>query len=239
MSQKVSEFYQEGKKYFDRQDYENALISFRKAIENKEVNEDLYMSGARSARALNLLTDSVLILEKGIELIPGSATIWSEYGVSFFHLGDKSKALECMNKAVELDAENSYRYSSRAYIRANMGDTGGAIEDYNTAVELDPNDEIAFNNLGLLQEKLGYQQEAQNSFRKSDELLKKKGEGPLIERKESDQDHLSEPINSAEANDKSPKLTLGFYFKTVGKVFTDKSERKQLVRFLKGKNGKK
>ena len=51
------------------------------------------------------------------------------------------------------------------------GDLRGAIEDYKRAVELDPEDAVTWNNLGLLEEQLGYQEQAKERYRVSDELL--------------------------------------------------------------------
>lgn len=50
-------------------------------------------------------------------------------------------------------------------------DLDGALADYKKALELDPDDAITWNNLGLLEERMGYQQQAQERFKVSDELL--------------------------------------------------------------------
>lgn len=92
------------------------------------------------------------------------------HGLAKFYVKDISCLAE-LDKAVELDPENPYRYSSRAYIRDVMGDTSAAIEDYLKTIELDPEDHIAFNNLGMLQEKAGRQEKAKKSFAKADEIL--------------------------------------------------------------------
>jgi tetratricopeptide (TPR) repeat protein len=72
-----------------------------------------------------------------------------------------------------LEPENPYRYSSRAYIRDACGDTEGAYKDYQVAVKLDPDDAIAHNNLGLIEEKLGYQADAKKRYTKADKLAEK------------------------------------------------------------------
>ena len=45
----------------------------------------------------------------------------------------------------------------------------GAIEDYKRTVELDPEDAVTWNNLGLLEEQLGYQEQAKERYRVSDD----------------------------------------------------------------------
>jgi tetratricopeptide (TPR) repeat protein len=91
-------------------------------------------------------------------------------GICKFHLRLKS-SMEDMDKAIELDSDNGYRYSCRAYIKDKIGDTEGCIEDYKISLELDPNNEITLNNLGLAEEKLGYTRNARERFKKSDQLL--------------------------------------------------------------------
>ena len=56
-------------------------------------------------------------------------------------------------------------------MRLALGDTHGAIADYQHALELDPDDAVTWNNLGLLEEQLGYQEQAKERYRVSDELL--------------------------------------------------------------------
>ena len=48
--------------------------------------------------------------------------------------------------------------------------THEAIADYEKAIELDPEDAVAQNSLGLLQEQLGYKQEAKKRFEIAHEL---------------------------------------------------------------------
>ena len=91
--------------------------------------------------------------------------------VSHFHCGDKDVALGWLNKAADIQPDYSYRYASRGWMKQACGDLRGAIEDYKRAVELDPEDAVTWNNLGLLEEQLGYQEQAKERYRVSDELL--------------------------------------------------------------------
>ena len=114
---------------------------------------------------------ALVILDKLIKGSPNNASYYSERGVIYFHLKKKQEALSDMNMAVELEPLKSYRYASRAYILGHYGKTELAISDYEKAIELDPEDAIAHNNLGLLQEQLGYQQNAKTNFSKADDLI--------------------------------------------------------------------
>lgn len=91
--------------------------------------------------------------------------------VCHFHCGEKEVALTWLNRAANTQPDYSYRYSSRGWMKQATGDTHGAIEDYKKALELDPEDAVTWNNLGLLEEQLGYQEQAKERYRVSDELL--------------------------------------------------------------------
>ena len=91
--------------------------------------------------------------------------------VCHFHCGEKEAALSWLNQAADMQPDYSYRYSSRGWMKQASGDIHGAIEDYKKALELDPDDAVTWNNLGLLEEQLGYQEQAKERYRVSDELL--------------------------------------------------------------------
>jgi len=111
------------------------------------------------------------------------AELFAQRGVAHYHLGDLPSALADLNTALELEPQNPYRHSSRAYMRDAMGDTAGAIADYEKAIRLDPDDAVAHNNLGMLEEKMGRNQKAQTLFAFADKLMADSGQTePIGER---------------------------------------------------------
>lgn len=119
--------------------------------------------------------EAIPFLDKAIKAEPNNPNIYNDRGISFLHTSQKQKALADMEKAVELEPDYAYRYCARAYVKDSLGDTQAAVDDYLIAVKLEPDDAIALNNLGLLEEKLGYQQKAQRRFEKADALSKQNG----------------------------------------------------------------
>lgn len=113
---------------------------------------------------------ALLAYNKAIAITPDDPDLFSERGVTHFHLGNKHQALKDMNKAVELEPDYSYRYASRAYIKDSIGMIKEAIDDYKMAVTLDPSDAISLNNLGMLEEKLGYTVSSREHLKKADEI---------------------------------------------------------------------
>ena len=133
---------------------------------------------------------------EALKKAPNHPDILSHRGVCYLHLNQKKNCLDDFNLSLQLQPDYSYRYASLAYAKDYFGDIDGAISAYEKAIELDPEDAVAYNNLGLLQEKKGYQQKAQRQFEKADKLAK-------IERKFMDR------LDKDEIRDTSPAPVKG------------------------------
>ena len=174
---------------------------------------------------------AVELYNLAIEIQPDNADVYSDRGVAYYHLKKLNLSLMDMDKALELDSTNPYRYASRAYIKDACGDTEGAIADYKRTIELDPEDAIAFNNLGLLEEKLGRQNAAKVNFKKADELADKLGLniGQFQETQTS-----TESTGNSTTQDTAPQnVESSNILKESAKVFTDKNTFREFVRFVK------
>ena len=189
-------------------------------------------------KALNSLRnknypEAVKFFDLLIELHPDNADAYSERGVSKLHMNDLKGALSDINKSLDLEPQNAYRYASRAFIKARIGDTEGAIKDYKRAIELDPENAVSHNNLGLLEEKLGYENQSNNRFLLADKLAE-------IEDQSSDDKHIGNPniavnelldeLNIKVVKQYNPPLTIWNYMLA---VFFSKKHRNDYFRFLK------
>lgn len=131
-----------------------------------------YFDKGKSAYKDENYVQAVELFSKALDADPDNAYIYYERGISYFHLNKKSLALVDFDKAAELQPENPFRFSSRAYVRDACGDIDGAIKDYKRTITIDPDDSVAHNNLGLLEEKKGYASYTQR-YKKADELADK------------------------------------------------------------------
>ena len=156
------------------------------------------------------------IVEVGIVTpVAGSARAWRFDDQTLVVLSRAARlhedlALDWLNKAVDVQPHYSYRYASRGWMKQACGDLRGAIEDYKRTVELDPEDAVTWNNLGLLEEQLGYQEQAKERYRVSDELLgilKERGIDPETDapafRERPQQPTLPDDPSPAETSSKS------------------------------------
>lgn len=182
---------------------------------------------------------ALIAFNKALEKSPNNPIILSQRGVLYLHMNKKKNCLDDLNLALKFEPDNSYRYASRAYAKDFFGDLDGAIEDYEVAVKLDPEDAVAHNNLGLLLEKKGYQNKAQQKFEKADKLAKiekkifdqlDKDEGGTKEVKEDSPSPSSGEKLQPKKLEKEKSISSGKLFI---QVFTNKSVFVEFVSFIK------
>ena len=204
---------EKGKALFEKQKYEEAIQALNHFLLVQKNNADALYTRAICFRKINDFEKSIADLSTILIRLPDEATLFCDRGISHFHNKNITAAMEDMNKAVELDAMNPFRYSSRAYIRANI-DIDGAIKDYKKAIELDPEDAVSYNNLGLLEENLGKMSSAKNSFKIADKII-----GYSSEKRYLKEEKIIDQNDS--------------FWKIIFKVFTSKVTRKEYFAYLK------
>jgi Flp pilus assembly protein TadD len=164
------------------------------------------------------------LLENGVS----DGNLLHDRAVCIFQLGRQKEALQELDKAVDKEPNNPYRYASRAWMRSALKDVDGAISDYKKALELDPEDAISLNNLGLLEEQYGHRKAAQERFKKADTLLgilKDAGVDP------SEAEPAPSPTEP-EKKEAQPHEKKGLWAE-VKAVFTEPKQAKAFFRFVR------
>jgi tetratricopeptide (TPR) repeat protein len=213
---------EQGKKHFENENYQAALDCFTSFLSMHILHADALFFRAICHRKLGDYKSSIIDFTAVLKKLPEEATIYSERGVSYFHNKQIDLSLQDMDKAVALEPHKAYRYSSRAFIKAYK-DVEGAIADYKKAIALDPEDEISYNNLGLLEENQGRYKEAQESYKKSNEII---GYHP-------EQRQQPTPPSTPETTATTPSFGSVF-----ASVFTSQAARKDFWNFVKNIFGK-
>jgi len=171
---------------------------------------------------------------EALKKAPNHPDILSHRGVCYLHLNQKKNCLDDLNLSLQLQPDYSYRYASLAYAKDYFGDIDGAIAAYEKAIELDPEDAIAYNNLGLLQEKKGYQQKAQRQFEKADKLAKI--ERKFMDRLDKDEIRDASPAPGKGETLQPKKLTPDKVLsrkEVYRSLFTDGKTFKEFIVFIK------
>lgn len=212
---------EEGKQLYRDQNFEQAVVVLTEFLAEYPNHADGFFYRGVCYRKLDRFNESISDFNSIIAKLPDEPTLLCERAISLFKNQQIDLALNDLNKAVELDTNNPFRYTSRAFIRAYV-DIDGAIEDYQKAIELDPDDEIAYNNLGLLQEQKGNFKEAKKSFNESNKII---GYDPAKRQEEQDDNNLDSMTKDEKTYLNSWELIKG--------IFTSKEIRKEYFLFLK------
>ena len=226
---------EKGKSLFEKQEFESAIKELNIFLVDNINNADALYTSAICYRKTAQFELSIQDFTTILSRLPNEPTLLCDRGISHFHNKDIPSAMKDMDKAVEIDPENPYRYSSRAYIRSRS-DINGAISDYEKAIELDPKDEISYNNLGLLQENAGRMKAAKKNYAKGNSLISynPKNRKERLDAKEKvldikDNKQVQEGhINNLEVEENQASL-----WETMLSVFTSKTTRKEYFLFVK------
>ena len=210
---------EEGKKLYQEQKFDAAIETLNSFLEAYPNHADGLFYRGVCLRKLDKFNASITDFDALLSKLPDEPTLLCERAISLFKNEQIELAMLDLNKAVELDSNNPYRYTSRAFIRAYV-DIDGAIEDYQKAIALDPEDEIAYNNLGLLQEQKGNFKEAKQNFKKSNKII---GYDPEARNLKKEENIVQEKEQKTYHN--AWQLFLG--------LLTSNTVRKEYFRFMK------
>jgi len=206
--------------------YQEAILGLNTIISTEPYNTEALVWLAKAQFKLEQYDLSIENYSKLINLLPSIADLYSDRGLCYHMAGEVKPAIEDFNKAVELEPENAYRYSCRAFVKDYYKDYQGALEDYNKAIKLDPKDAITYNNKGVLEEKLGFAEQAQDSFNTSNELQGIDLDKELSTINIENHTQITLPIP------KTKKLTISKYLEVLKSIFTSTKGLGEFLKFL-------
>lgn len=94
-------------------------------------------------------------------------------GLAYYNKSDYSKAVECFQKAIEVNSDNSEYVVSLGMSLLEAGDTLEAVNTFMSLIETDPNNRGAYRGLGIAYMRDGKYTEAETYFAKVEELSEK------------------------------------------------------------------
>lgn len=209
-------------------EYEEAIEGLQVLLKQDQYNTEALIWLAKAQFKLEVYDEAIANYNTLINLLPSIADLYSDRGLCYHMAGEYKTALQDFDKAVDLEPTNAYRYSCRAFVKGYHKDYEGALNDYNKAIELDPEDAIAYNNKGILEEQMGYANEAQKSFERSNEIQGIDLDKELAKINQTSAPEITLPTQQ------SKKVTFGSYLKTLRSIFT-KSGFNDFLNFLRSK----
>lgn len=210
-------------------DYQKVVNELTNILASDNYNTEALVWLAKAQFKLEQYNKAIDTYNKLINLLPSVADLYSDRALCYHLAGEAKAALKDFDKAVDLEPENAYRYSCRAFVKDYYKDFKGALDDYNKAIEIDPEDAITHNNKGVLEEKLGFAEQARQSFTTSNKIQGIDLDKELAKINISDSPPITLPKIEPE------KLSMSSYFSVVKAVFSTKKGFKEFIGFLTGK----
>ena len=164
------DYYRQGNRYCDSEEYENAIVSYDKAIKQKTDYADAYYNRGVTYGKLGESEKAIADYSKAIELKPDYAKAYNNRGCTYDDLGESEKAIADYSKAVELKPDYADAYYNRGCANSKLGESEKAIADYSKAIELKPGYAEAYNNRGYTYDDLGESEKAIADYSKAIEL---------------------------------------------------------------------
>lgn len=145
----------EGFKFLDKGQYDQAILKFKKAIElDPSVAEAHRLLGV-SYREAGRLRDAMEHLEAAVRLNPNDYLGHFDLGINLLRLRRSDDAFAALDQARRLNPKDGDIYG---YLGNLMGDTGRfeeAINFYRQAAEIVPDQPVNFHNIGAAYVQLG------------------------------------------------------------------------------------
>ena len=99
-----------------------------------------------------------------------TAEEWFNEGYDLYNQGRYEEAIECYNKALEIDPDYGDAWNNKGIVLDDLGRYEEAIECYNKALEIDPDNAYVWNNKGVSLYHLGRYEEAIECYNKALEI---------------------------------------------------------------------
>ncbi|MBN1345276.1 MAG: sulfatase-like hydrolase/transferase [Phycisphaerae bacterium] len=163
-------FHRLGQLEAEQNQHEQAVDSFRKAIELRGDRAETHHALARSLRALGKDDQSLMHLREAVRLDPKLAAAQADLGLALAQRNRLDEASKAFEQAVLITPDSAVRRYNWALILARMGNAAESETQLREAVRLEPNFPAAHYNLGLVLQMQGRNEEARKHLDRAIEL---------------------------------------------------------------------
>ena len=194
------------------EDYQNAVKSYTNAVQVKDSFAQAYNGRGICFREQGDLGLAFNDFQNAAELDRNDSSIAANFGDALVNnANDPTQAMQYLDRAIELDAENAEAYRNRGWAHTLLREFEEGIEDLNKATELDPTDYETYQRLASVHL-------AEEDYQLSIEALSKAIENYEPE-KSSDPDtyingylqRAATRMTLAKEDDKTPEQNRGLY----------------------------
>ena len=142
------DYNRQGDRYYDLEQYEEAVKSYTEAIQLQANNSMFYNSRGCAYDNLGEYNKAISDYNVAIAIGPLNAVFYYNRGHSYDKLEEYDKAISDYTRAIELSPNNATAYNNRGSIYIVLGRTDEAISDFNKAIELNSKFANPYKHLG-------------------------------------------------------------------------------------------
>jgi tetratricopeptide (TPR) repeat protein len=124
----------------EKEKYQNSILTIEKILNRYPDNSKAQDLKGKLLTLLKSYGDVIKYYNSLIELNGQKDDYFTTLGYVFYELGEKSKALENHNKAIDIDPNNSINFYKRAKFFQEEKEYEKALTDISKSIEIDPDD---------------------------------------------------------------------------------------------------
>ncbi|MEM9543580.1 MAG: tetratricopeptide repeat protein, partial [Cyanobacteria bacterium P01_E01_bin.42] len=159
-----------GNSFHFLEQYEEAIISYNKAIEFKPDSHKAWLGCGAALGELERLEEAISSFDKAIEFGSDYHEAWYNRGIALGKLERLEEAISSFDRAIELKPDWHEVWYNRGVALGNLGKLEEAISSYDKAIEFKPDYHEAWSNRGVTLGNLGKLEEAISSYDKAIEF---------------------------------------------------------------------
>jgi tetratricopeptide (TPR) repeat protein len=131
-----------GNKYFDEENWTQAIVEYNKAIEMDPEMVEAYNNRGSAYIELGEFEKAIADYTKSIEIDPTNIILYYDRSMAYNHTGEWDKAIDDCNRVFELGLYNHFVYYNRGVANKGKGDYEAALADFEEAKRRTPNEEF-------------------------------------------------------------------------------------------------
>lgn len=166
-AQKAEDFFNQGNDYFVKQNYQQALVSYERAIAIKPDFAEAWTGRGIALEGLKRHSEALASHEKALAIKPDYADAWINRGVALARLKRYSEALASFDKALAIKPDYADAWYNRGIALGELKRYLEALASYEKAIAIKPDDADAWNGRGAALSYLKRYEEALKSYDKA------------------------------------------------------------------------
>ena len=166
--------------YSRKNDYDNAISSYEKAIEI-DADPEIYAALAFCYALKGNYRRAIRELDAALNIDSTMTDFRADRARFYYEAGDIETAFKELDAVIRVCPDNANNYYLRGWYKEIKGDLDGAVEDLSISLALDPNYTNALLSRADAYLKQGKEEEAKTDFRKIIDIEEKSGEFECVQ----------------------------------------------------------